>query len=294
MSNGNAEFHFKNKTDLLGWFQKEIPEYHSEYVTAKESIKKSGFSGCIKLLGREKGEEVAGFQSFLTELNFANHLLIRGVKDLKYEPRNGIDFSFEKNLVSIKNLQAKNYEKTEEEEIKKMIAAGGGMKVIPHKDFSEIELEVEKNWMGTYTQSRIETGYSGFLGSDIAQMSPALEYIGEYERLTVTTDSKKILFIMNYSQEFRPYHAQDIGLWYFGVRPKGYRFIFENGMSWYLKLFRKQKKDNNIHALIFMFAPRPLIWPQSCFAEVVDKCPRFSIYSRDNDLKERLRVIFSS
>ena len=294
MSNGNAEFHFENKTDLLKYFQTEIPEAYSEYVAVKETIKKSGFSGSIKLLRRENDEKVAGFQAFLTELNFANLLLVNGVRDVKNEPCDGVDFSFENNIVSIKNLQVKDYEKVEDEEIKKMIEAGGGKKILSHKDFSEVELEVEKNEMGTYTQSRTETGHSGVLGSDISQMSPALRYIGEYEAQANPTNSKKILFILNYSQEFKPYHAQDIGLWYLGVRPKGYRFLFENNMSWYLKLLVKEKKENNIDALIFMFPPRPLIWPQSCFAEVSGGWPRFSAYCKDKELKERLRVIFSS
>ena len=39
MSNGNAEFHFKSKTDLLEWFRNEIPESYSEYLAVKEVMK---------------------------------------------------------------------------------------------------------------------------------------------------------------------------------------------------------------------------------------------------------------
>jgi hypothetical protein len=152
---------------------------------------------------------------------------------------------------------------------------------------------VEKNSMGTYSYSRLETGHSGFLNSDLSQMSPPLKYIGEFENQSNIKDLKKVIFILSYSFEFRPYHAIDIGLWYFNALPKNYRRIFENDSKMYFKLFGKDKKENTIDAIVFMFPPRPLIWPEKCFSEVINKQHRIRVYSRDDKLLKELESIFS-
>jgi len=45
----------------------------------------------------------------------------------------------------------------------------------------------------------------------------------------------------------------------------------------------------NIDAMIFVFPPRPIIWPDGSLGEVVQKQARTLIYSRD----ENLRKIFA-
>jgi hypothetical protein len=293
----NPELQFKTKTELLAWFGKEAPEWIAEYEPAKAAIKAKPFSGSVSLLKREHDDTISGFQAFLTELNLGYLLMMKEVSALAYEPKGvpGIDFSFDQVLLSIKSLQMKDYEKTEQEKIEKMIAAGGGKEDFSHKDpsFSSTFLEVEKNELGTFTRTRTEIGHSGFLESDIYQMSPPLKYIGEFENLVAAEGLKKVLFIFNYSEEFKPYHALDIGLWYFGAYPKDYMPIFHNEMSWYDKLFGAAAKKNNIDALIFMFPPNPLIWPRACFGEVINKNPRVSIFTKDTALGDELRLIFS-
>jgi hypothetical protein len=292
----NPETQFKTKTELLAWFQKEAPEWIAEYEPAKKAVRDNPFSGSVKLLKRENDEKLPGFHAFLTEFNLGYLLMSKKVTNLAYEPKGmpSIDFSFDHILLSVKNLQMKGYEKDEQERIQKMINAGGGKDSFSHKkeSFSDTHLKVEKNAMGTFTQERTEIGTSGFLESDLFQMSPPLKYMGEFEQAALPAESKRVLFILNYSEDFKPYHALDIGLWYFGL-PKSYMPIFHNDMSWYQKLFVQPKKLNNIDAVIFMFPPNPLIWPRVCFSDVINKNPRLSIFTKDPELLSELQSIFS-
>jgi hypothetical protein len=293
----DPEFYFKNKKEQLDWFEKEIPESYLEYLETKKIIKESNFSGSSNLLKREASDEtIENFLTGLTEINLANLLIRKKVKDLTYEPKgiSGVDFSFDKILLSAKSLNAKNYEIVEHDEIEKMKEADGGKNVLQHKGFSDTLIEVEKNSMGTHTYSRIETGHSGFLDSDIAQMSPPLEYIGRFEDQANGVDGyKKVLFILPYSSQFKPYHMRDIALWYFDCLPKGYHRIFNNDLNWYAKLLKKARKDNTIDAIILMLPPRPLIWPNNCFGEAMHKQNRVEIYTRDPELLKQLKYIFS-
>ena len=143
--------------------------------------------------------------------------------------------------------------------------------------------------MGTYTQSRLEMGHSGFLSSDLSQMSPPIEYIGKFEKQSNIEGFKKVIFILNYSSEFKLYHALDIGLWYFDLQPEGYRRIFENDQKMYFKLLKKDAKENTVDAIVFMFPPRPLVWPKRCF----DEQRRVQIYTQDDQLFKDLKLIFS-
>jgi hypothetical protein len=288
--------HFKKKKEVLEWFEKNIPESYTEYLAVKEQVKNSRFSGSTRLLNKEtRDETLENFLSFLTELNLANLFLRKGVTDLSYEPNGypGVDFSFRKVLLSVKSIQTKNYQRTEQDFIEKLKQEGGGKGTLQHKSFSDTHIEVEKNEMGTFTYTRLETGHSGQLDSDVAQMSVPMKYIGEFEEQSNIEGYKKVMFTLSYTSEFRPYHAIDIGLWYFDALPKNYLRIFRSDPSWYLKLMCKEKKQNSIDALIFMFPPQPLIWPESSLAEVVQKEPRLRVYSRDDDLLNLLKVVFS-
>lgn len=291
----DPQLSFKTKTELLDWFKAQAPEWVSEYPSTLEKIKQSGFPGVIKLLKKEPDETLYNFLTFLTELNVANLLLDKEKRDLCYEPKGigGVDFSFDHLLVSVKSLNTKNYEKVEQEEIERLKNAGGGQNVLTHKNFSSILLEVEKNETGTYMYSRTETGHSGFLDSDLAQMSPPLKYIGEFEGQSNTGKHKKVLFFLNYSQEFRHYHALDIALWYFNALPKNYQRIFQQDPNLYFKLLAKEKKENTVHALVFMFPPNPLIWPASCYGDVISDKRRVLIFCPDPNLEKELMAIFS-
>jgi hypothetical protein len=291
----NAEIHFATKTKLLDWFRKNIPGSDTEYIAKKKMLRESGFSGAFRLLGKEAGEPIENFLSFLTELNLANLLLSKGVTDLSYEPKPGqdIDFSFADIDLSAKNLGTKNYERKENLEIEKLKSAGGGKQSLTHKNFSDIFLEVEKNSMGTFTYSRLETGHSGFLDSDMAQLSVVLENIGKFESKIKSDGRKKVLFFLSHTADFNHYHALDIAYWYFNVHPDGYHFIFNNDPAQYLKLMKRDAKLNNIDALVFVFPPRPLIWPLGSLADVVQERKRTLIYTDDKDLWERLPEIFS-
>lgn len=169
----NAEIHFSNKQDLLDWFQVNIPGSFEEYQKVKQLVSESGFSGSGRLLRKEEGDPVENFLSFLTELNLANLLLDKKVDGLSYEPKPGqdIDFSFSDVDLSAKNLGTKEYERKEHLEIERLKDGGGGKNSLAIKDFSDAALEVEENAMGTFTYTRTEIGHSGFLGSDIAQLS---------------------------------------------------------------------------------------------------------------------------
>lgn len=292
----NPELYFKNKKELLSWFEKEIPESYLEYIAAQKTIREANFLGSASLLKREVSDNtIDNFLTVLTELNIANLLIRKKVRNLVYEPKgiSGIDFSFDNILLSVKSLNAKNYEFKEYNEIEKIKSVGGGKNNLNHKGFSDTLIEVEKNSMGTYTYTRLETGHSGFLDSDIAQMSPPLAYMGEFEGKANIAGSKKVLFMLPYSSEFKSYYALDIGLWYLDYLPKDYHRIFNNDHSWYLKLFNKAQKENSIDALVFMFPPTPLIWTIKCFGEIINKVHRVQIYTKDTELLGQLSSIFS-
>src|ERR1700722_17537923 len=94
-------FHFKNKEELLTWFQENIPEAHTEYLETKQKLKDSNFSGNLRLLKRESSDNtLENFLTTLTEFNIANLLLNKEKTDIKYEPDEkqfpGVDFSFDK------------------------------------------------------------------------------------------------------------------------------------------------------------------------------------------------------
>jgi hypothetical protein len=291
----NAEIHFSTKTELFEWFKKEIPESFLEYVRVHEYIKTSGFSGAARLSGREVGEPIENFLSFLTELNLAHLLLAKGVTDLCYEPKPGedIDFSFADIDLSVKNLGTKNYEREEYLETERLKELGGGKQALTNKDFSDIFIEVERNSMGTFTFSRTETGNAGFLGSDHAQLSVVLENIGKFEAKIHLDEQKKILFFLSHTSEFHHFHAIDVAFWYFNAAPNGYPFIFGNDPDQYLKLMKQEQKLDNIDALVFVFPPRPLIWPEGSLAEIIQEKARTLIYTNNKDLEERLRGLFS-
>jgi hypothetical protein len=291
---GNAELNFKTKTENLDWFKNNLPDAYSDYLTVKDTVKKSNFTGVSRLIGKEKGEPVENFLSFVSELNLANLLLSKKVGNLGYEIKPGfdIDFSFDDIDLSVKNIGTKNYERVEDALIEELKESGGGSHDLTHKNFSNIKIEVEKNGMGTFTYSRTETGHSGFLDSDMAQMSSILENIGKFESKIQADGRKKILVFVSYTADFNHYHAVDIGFWYFNRMPKGYNFIFNNNMSKYLQLLKQKSKLNNIDAIIFIFPPRPIIWPDDSLAEVVNERARTLIYTKNKDFFDLLKTIF--
>lgn len=289
----SAEFHFKSKDEVLAWFTTHLPEACVEYEAAKKRVQTSQFSGSGKLLKREADNKVNGFLDFLTELNIADLLLRKKVKGLSYEPSNlkVVDFVFDDLAMDVKNLHPKNYEKDQGARIDEMKVEGGGSTTFTLKDVSNVFLKVTRNAMGTMGWERTETGHGGVLGSDLFQMSPVFKWLSEFEE--VETDKlKKVLFILVHTEDFVHYHAEDIGRWYFDGF-QGYRPIFENDMSWYAKLFGKATKARNIDTLVFMFPPRPLIWPTACFGDVIKDRKRVLIYAQDSKVMADLQSIFS-
>ncbi|MGC9968438.1 MAG: hypothetical protein ABSC29_01745 [Minisyncoccia bacterium] len=290
----NPELYFKNKTECLEWFHINAPDAYEGYLATLEKIKQSNFPGKGRLSHKATDESIKNFLTFQTELNLANLLLTRGKTDLAYEPAGmqGVDFSFDDIFISVKSLTTKRYEKVEHEGIEAMRSAGGGKNTFQHKKFSDTHIEVEKNEMGTYTQTRTEIGHGGFLDSDIAQMSRPLEYIGEFEGQANAPGHKKVLFFFSYSAEFKGFHGTDAAAWYFDVRDPNP--IFRNDPSWYLKLMRKDKKIGNIDALIFAGPPLQLslIWPPEGFQKTVKGDPKILIYTKDQNLKDKLLSIF--
>lgn len=294
--NDGAEFHFKNKTDLLKWFEVNRPAFYAEYLEAKGRIRTAGFSGSAQLLKREADEKVSGFLDVQTELNVANVLLKKEVGSLSYEPAaldRKVDFTFEDVAISVKNLHPKDYEKKEQEKMKELEAKGGGAHTFAHRgtSYSSARIEVDKNEMGTYTWSRTETGHGGILDSDLAQMSPPLKWLHDFEGVG-TGELKKVLFVEIYTGDFAHSHARDIGYWYYGL-PEGYIPIFANDMSWYKKLFGENAKSGDIDAIVFMWPPNPLIWPSGMASEIVNEKERMLFFGKDAAFIERLKTIFS-
>lgn len=289
------EFYFKNVDAMVEWHKSRFPESYEEYLVAKKKIKDSGFSGSTKLLKNlESDKSITGFLSFLTEINIANLLLRKLVSGLFYEPKRlpGVDFLFENVAISVKNLHPKNYEKDEEIKMGELEASGGGAINLTHKNFSNIAIQVEKTEMGTFSRERMETGHSGFLDSDLYEMSAPLSYIGEFEEINIEKN-KKVLFFFIQSSDFAHYYINDIVIWYFGCPTKEYQFIFQNDPNWYYKLFKKTTKKNNIDALVFMYRSDFLIWPPNSLTEVKDGKTRLMIYAREKVFSEKLRSIFS-
>jgi hypothetical protein len=284
---------FMDADGVIEWHRNKYPDSCERYLATKEKIHSSKFSGSAALLRNLEGNKtVTGFLSFLTEVNLADLFLDKHITDLSYEPKHmpGVDFFFDDIAISVKNLHPKNYEKAEQEVIDALQTAGGGKTSLTHKKFSDIAIEVKETEMGTYGWERLETGHSGFLDSDIYEMSAPLNYIGEFEE-SETGGHKKVLFFFIHSHEFTQYYIVDIVNWYFdhiGEHP-----IFQNDMEWYNKLLKKPHKKDNIDALIFMYSPDAVLsWPPSCLADIGGEA-RVQIYTREKAFFERLKTIFS-
>jgi len=291
----SIENYFKNKEVLLSFFKKNRLEAYGNYLAVINDIKKSGFPGVKKLLSREKTDKTSDFLAFLTEFNLANLFLGKKSQGLNYESKrfNKIDFVLDDILIEVKNINAKDYEKDEYKNICDLESSGGGEIVLTHKAFSETFIKVEKTPLNTYSWERIETGNRGFLNSDLSQMSLMLKYAGEFESKGSFNGLKKVLFFMNYSEDFHYYHIDDMAYWYFGYKPKNYSFIFQTQPSWYYKMFKKEKKENNIDAIVFMACPENiLIWPNGCFNDKIQKRTRLAIYAKDEQINEKLKKIF--
>lgn len=290
-----SERFFKKTEEIVEWHKTHYPESHESYLEKRKNITKSRFSGFAKLLRNlDANKTIPEFLSFLTEFNLADLFLSKGVKDLSYEPAEmpGVDFTFDNLAISVKNLHPKNYEKADQDVIDRLQAKGGGSERIVRKDFSSITIEVKKTEMGTFSWERTETGHSGFLDSDVDEMSAALRYIGEFEN-TETSSRKKVLFFFIQSKEFAQYYIQDIVIWYFGYQVPNYPPIFQNDPEWYLRLFKKPRKMMNIDAIVFMYAPNTLLsWPVGCLGDV-GKEPRLQIYTLDKTLRDQLKILFT-
>jgi hypothetical protein len=291
----NPEINATTKTEILKLFMEHMPESYVEYLRVKDLMATASFTNAPKLAAKESGEDLPNFLSFITELNLAYLLTNKSVTDLGYEvdPGLDIDFSFDDIDLSAKNIGMKNYERTEYLEIERLKSEGGGTSVFSHKNFSEIFIEVQKNDTGSYSYTRTESGNSGSLDSDTGQMSTVLETIGKCESKIKNEGRKKVLLFLSHTSNFRPYHAYDIAVWYFNARPKNYAPIFGAAPALYLKYFKKENKENNIDALVFIFPPGPIIWPESSLMEVVQGMGRLGIYTKDEPLWKNLKNIFS-
>jgi hypothetical protein len=289
------ELFFKDADGVIEWHKTHYIKSYEDYLFIKEKIKSSKFSGSSALLRNLEGNKtVASFLSFLAEVNLANLFLDKSVKDLAYEPKaiQKVDFSFDDIALSIKNLHPKNYEKSEQAIIDSLREAGGGETSMTHKNFSNIAIKVEKTEMGTYGWERMETGHSGFLDSDLYEMSAPLNYIGEFENVE-TGKYKKVLFFFIQSSDFAQYYINDIVIWYFDYQVENYPPIFQNDMNWYLKLLKHPVKKKNIDALVFMYAPKTLLsWPSGCLGDVGREL-RLQVYTLDKVLYSKLKLIFS-
>ncbi len=287
---------FKDSNGIIKWHQEHHPKSYESYFLIKEKVKNSKFSGSAGLLRNLEGNKtVTGFLSFLTEINLANLFLDKKVKDLSYEPKHmsGVDFSFNDIAISVKNLHPKNYEKSEQQVIDAFRTAGGGKTSLTHKNFSSIAIEVKKTEMGTYGWERLETGHSGFLDSDLYEMSAPLNYIGKFEQSDIK-NNKRVLFFFIQSSDFAQYYIQDIVIWYFGYPVEKYQPIFQNDMNWYNKLLKTPPKKNNIDAIVFMYAPNTLLsWPLGCLGDVSDKAARLQIYAKEKSFSEQIKLILS-
>lgn len=289
------ERYFKDADGVIEWHKSKVPGSYERHLEIKQKIKTAGFSGSAKLLRNvESDKSVTGFASYLAEMNLANVLLDKSVSNLAYEPKDmpGIDFVFDDIAISVKNLHPKDYEKDEQSRIEEMQVEGGGSTTFTHKNFSEILLKVTRTAMGTFGWERTETGHSGFLDSDLYEMSAPLRYIGELEE-TETSERKKVLFFFIQSGEFAHYYIADIVAWYFDAREYKHP-IFQNDMGWYYKLLKKPTKNNSIEGLVFMYAPDSILsWTPGCMSDIRDGKARVIICTREKDFWERLKALFS-
>lgn len=289
------EQHFKDSDGVIEWHKTRVPGSHERYLEIRKRIKDSGFSGSAKLLKNiDSDKSVTGFLSYVAEMNLADVLLTKSVSNLLYEPKATpcTDFTFDDIALSIKNLHPKNYEKDEQLRIDEMRAEGGGSTTFTHKNFSSIFLQVKKTAMDTFGWERTETGHSGFLDSDLYEMSAPLRYMGEFEDTNVG-DRKKVLFFFIQSAEFAHYYIVDIVAWYFGARDYKH-LIFQNDMEWYFKLFKKTAKNNSIDGLVFMYAPDSVLsWPRGCMGDIRDDKARVIICTREKTAWKQLKALFS-
>jgi hypothetical protein len=247
--------YFKNKSELIKWYQRQMLESYSEYLFVSKKVRVSDFPGAAKLFKNEKNSEVADFGTFLTELNIANHLLNKKVKGLEYKPRagKGVDFRFADVALSVKNLSAAGIERGKSKRTAKVSSEANNY--------------------------------------DSGQMSLPMRYLSEFEKAS-NGSMKNVLFILNDSQSFDRHHLLDIGNWYFGF-PKGYNPIFANDLNRYAKLFGKAKKKGNIDAIIFMYPTDEMIWPPNSFAEMIANKHRMIMFCPDRDFKFYLLDVFS-
>jgi len=289
----NSEMPFKTKTEVLDWFKSKRPLWYSQYEDLRDLVKINAFSGSAKLLKRENDDNVHGFSAFLTELNLAGVLLRKGKDSLQYEPVGTVevDFVYDDVAVSVKNLLPKDYEKKEGEVVEEMKKTGDTKLSLSHKTkpFSSVVIDVQKNEMGTYTHARTEIGHSGFLDSDIYQMSPILKCLGKFEDVDVG-GKKKVMFVGVHTGDFAHYYARDIGEWYFGGHIKP---IFENDMEWYPKMFGKEEKNGSIDALIFIWPANPAVWPVDSFTDVFNDRERMLFYGKNKELVKELKSLFT-
>ena len=289
------EIYFKNAEEVIEWHKSKVPGSFERYLKIKEKIKTSGLPGFVKLLNHLKNDkDVKNFSSYLAELNLANLLLDKKAKNLAYEPKDipVVDFAFDDMVISVKSLHPKNYEKNEFSTIEQIKAEGGGMKVLSHKNFSEISLKVEKNAAGNFGFERIETGVSGLLDSDIDEMSAPLKYIRELEDVDAG-ELRKVLFFLIQSSEFSSYYITDITEWYFDIG--GHKApIFGNNMLWYEKLFGREIRNSSVDGLVFMYSPMSILsWPPGSLSERTGENARIVISARDEKFCERLKELFS-
>lgn len=57
-----------------------------------------------------------------------------------------------------------------------------------------------------------------------------MKYLGELELLASDNAHKKVLLVMVYIEQFKCYHADDIGIWYFDWRPVNYILYLAFGL----------------------------------------------------------------
>jgi len=290
----NAELNFSDKNSLLKWFEINIADSFSEYLLIKEKVKKSDFPGAKRLIKKENGNNLTNFLSFLSELNLANNFLIKGVDKLEYEPCPGldIDFSFDNIDVSVKNISTKKFEREELAEITRLKENGGGKSIIGNKGLSETEIIVRNDGTSIDDYTRIETGQSGFLGSDITLLQTALSSMGKFETKIKNNGRKKVMIFLVYTKSFQYYHGLDIAWWYFNKELSDYVPIL-NDEALYFKLFNSVNKLSNIDALIFIFPPNPIIWQNGCLSEIIEGKRRSIILTKDAQFHKQLEKIFS-
>jgi hypothetical protein len=271
-----------------------MPDQFKDYNDLLIRVSRTKFPGSSKLVTRLGTQQVSDFLSATTELNVAGLLVSKSARNLTYEQNHAIDFQFDQISLEVKNIHAKAYEKTEHQVVEGFKQLHGGATILQHKTFSFTEIEVTKNSLGTYSTTRTETGNSGFLASDLDQMSRILGYMGGYEQVPVTTGHKKVLFFANHTGGFKYLHIEDSVCWYFDLQHKNPHPIFENDPTWYQKMFGQSTKLMNIDAIVFFAMPtiEMLCWPNSRMSDIRNGKRRLSIYTKDSKLRQRLESYF--